>query len=334
MIYFYSTEQDASNASFYRGTLFEDLLRSYLRRSGYEVDVSRRKTASLEYDLHGRHTVDNRPLIGEAKAHTETIGGKEVAAFVGKALPFLVQEPPYSAIFLSVSALSPEAEDYLRHLRGSTRFTVSVRCGIDLEAHIREVLTFPQDAMALAATRDAIPVPSSQSILHTNRGTFIAVVGAGTEGAFDDRFALVTQSNTAVSEVQFLQEVRSALPALQELEPIAGGTLPVGAPPSSIPRRDIPHGLITAADWLDYRKPAGSSFFVGRVDQLLKADDLASSATQGLVLEVKARSGVGKSSLLAVMAENFKANGHRVELHDARDVQSGEDVMRLGSVHN
>lgn len=329
MIYFYSTEQDPTNASYYRGLLFEELLRTYLAAAGYEVDVQRRKTASLEYDLHGQHTVDGRSVIGEAKAHTETIGGKEVAAFVGKALPFLVQTaPPYSAIFLSISSLSPEAEDYLRNLATSTPFQIAAKCGVQLEAHLRDTLRLPGAEVVATATKRLIPVPTAQSILHTNRGTFVTVVGSGQEGAFDDRFTLVTSTGTVLTDPELLGQVKSALPTFQELEPVTDSSAVTGDL-NDIPRREIPEGLITAADWLDYRRPAGLQYFVGRDDPIHRATGMLRSAVDGVILEVKARSGVGKSSLLSVLAERWRSDGDLVELHDARDVQSGEDVLRL-----
>lgn len=326
MIYFYSTEQEASNASFYRGQLCEELLRAYLRASGYAIDVQRRKASSLEYDLHGHHRVDGRPLIGEAKAHTETIAGKEVSAFVGKVLPYLVQVPPYSAVFLSVSSLSPEADDYLRNLHATTSFRLSVKCGAELENDIREVLRLPAAANVDAVTRELVPSQSTQSIVYTDRGTYIAVVGAGQEGAFDDRFALVAMSGRAVSDLRLLELLRTHLPALQELEAVSAAAADTT---SVIPPREIPSGLITAVDWLDYRRPAGLAYFVGRQKEIERAGESVQTRPAGSVLEVKARSGVGKSSLLSVLAEGWADAGHRVELHDARDVQSSEDVLKL-----
>lgn len=329
MIYFFSTAQDQSNASYHRGVLFEDLLKKYLSAAGYEVNIQRRKSASLEYDLDGTHTVDRRAVIGEAKAHTETIAGKEVSAFVGKALPFIAQSnSQYSAIFLSVSAISPEAEDYLRNLEATTPFRIAATYGAVLERHIRELLRLPVAEVASAATRDLIPVSTSQALLHTDRGTFIAVIGCGHEGAFDDRFALVASSGSLVIDRGFLEMVKAALPAFQELE-LVGDNSSSATRASDIPIREIPAGLITASDWLDYRRPAGSQHFVGREDAIRRATDLISQANSGSVVEVKSRSGVGKSSLLSVLADKWNARGHVVELHDARDVQSAEDVLRL-----
>ena len=137
MFYFYSTEQTQQNASFHKGVLFEDLLRKYLRSAGYTVDIGRRKESSLEYDLHGHHKVDRRPIIGEAKAHTDTVAGRELTAFVGKSIDLLAADPPYSGLFLATSAISPEAEDFLRTKLPKTSFQVRAICGAELEHQIR-----------------------------------------------------------------------------------------------------------------------------------------------------------------------------------------------------
>jgi hypothetical protein len=329
MIYFFSTAQDHSNASYYRGQLFEDLLRRYLSASGYDVEIQRRKTNSLEYDLHGSHKVDGRLVIGEAKAHTETIGGKEVAAFVGKALPFLMQQSPgYSAIFLSASPLSPEAEDYLRNLEATTPFRIASKCGAVLERHIRATLDLPSADAVANVTHRFIPFATSQALLHTDRGTFVAVIGCRHEAAFDDRFALVGATGAVISDQDLLQMVKAALAAFQELEPVVDSSASAVLS-SDIPLRDIPVGLITGADWLDYRRPAGNDFFVGRDEPIQRATELVAQASTGSIVEVKSRSGVGKSSLLSVLADRWRNAGHVVELHDARDVQSAEDVLRL-----
>jgi hypothetical protein len=252
-----------------------------------------------------------------------------VPAFSAMELPFLVQDPPNSAVFLSVSSLSPEADDYLRNLAATTSFRISVRSGLQLETHVRDVLKLPSIERVFEATKEVIPVPSAQSILHTDRGTFIAVVGSGNDSAFDDRFAVVTLNGTTLSDTKLLTGLRAALPALQELEPVWTAPTAEASPLGYIPRREILSGLITSADWFDYRKPAGTAHFVGRALEMQRAYELVEGTKSGVVLEVKARSGVGKSSLLSVLAETWAAAGHRVELHDARDVQSSEDVLRL-----
>jgi hypothetical protein len=327
MLYFYSTEQDVSNASYYKGKLFEQLLSEYLKAAAYSVEL-RAKRASLEYDIVGSHDVDGREVIGEAKAHSSTIGGQDVAAFVGKAIPFFHGAKPCSALFLSVSALSPEADDYLLNLKKSTPYQIATKCGAELEQHIRELLKLPSAEQVTALTRAIIPVETAQHLLHTNRGTFVVVTGCSQEAAFDDRFALISTGRTIVSDAALLELVNENVQAFQELKAVGVSSADTIAP-HQIPRRAIPDGLITSADWLDYRRPSGPAFFVGRAEALKKANDLTLTDNGGAIVEIKSRSGVGKSSLLAVLASEWQQQGHRVELHDVRDVQSSEDVLRL-----
>jgi hypothetical protein len=326
MIYFYSTEQTPANSRYHRGILFEDLLRRYLGAAAYEVEISRRKNASAEYDIEGRHRVDGRSVIGEAKAHTDTVGLADVAAFVGKALPYLAKQEPYSAVFLSVSALSPEAEDYLRNLAATTQYKINPLCGAKLESHVREALRLPSREAVSRISAELVPAESSQHLLHTDRGSFVLILGSSERSAFDDRFAVVDGQGTPVRDWELLKQLRQGIQALQELEPVSGEAT---EQQKDIPRRSVPYGLITAGDWLDYRKPAGEQFFVGRDQQLQRAREIVEESTGGVILEVKARSGVGKSSLLAIVESTWRRSNISVELHDARDVQSADDVLRL-----
>jgi hypothetical protein len=324
VFYFYSTSQKPENASYYRGLLFEDLLRTYLQAAGYKVDISRRKEHSLEYDIHGVHSIDQRKVIGEAKAHADPIAGKDVAAFIGKAVPML-HTGEYSALFLSCSPLSPEAEDYLRSM-SATPYRVKHSCASELEAQIRRTLQLPDENTVRHLCAPLIPVPSGQHLLHTNRGTFVVVLGCGEPSAFDDRFAVVSSSGALVSDADILAGLRAAIQAFRELQPVHGAVPAIAQ--LAIPARRIPHGLLTATDWFDYRRPTGEQYFVGRQDELERVESLAISSP-ATVVEIKARSGVGKSSLVSVLAARWQQMNHIVELHDARDVQSIHDVLTI-----
>lgn len=322
MFYFFCTTQTAENASWHKGDLFEKLLRRYLSDSGYDVELARRKQNSLEYDITGVHRVDHRSVVGEAKAHEDTVGFPAFGAFVAKALPHLCKGS-FTALFLATSALSPEAEDYAQNLGKTTPYEVTRICGAKLEQQVRSAIKLPSEDAVANAVRSLIPNQTRQHLLQTDRGVFILVLGSDAGGVFDDRFALVDASGHAVTDEAFLGFAKTHIQALQELEPVYAPTL------KSIPRRTITRGLITAGGWLDYRWPAGPDFFVGRRDALDRATSLIEHSTSGLVMEVKSRSGVGKSSLLAVLKEQWEAAGHTVELHDARDVQSADDVLFL-----
>src|SRR6185436_7954377 len=103
-------------------------------------------------------------------------------------------------------------------------------------------------------------------LLHTDNGTFVVAVASALDGGFPDRFALINTSDRLVSELQFLTKIRENIAALQELDPI----LPIDARvlPIREARVDVPGGLITASDWLDFRHPAGPEFFIGRREAL------------------------------------------------------------------
>lgn len=327
MIYLFSTQQTSSNASYHRGVLFEDLLRTYLSAMGYDVTLTRRKVSSAEYDIDGTHRVDERRIIGEAKAHKDNIAAEDVQAFVGKSVRFL-KPGGASAIFLSVSPLTPEAEDFLEGTVRETDYNITSKVGLGLESDIRRTLSLPSRDTVAIRTQSLIPVEHAQHLLHTDKGSFIVAVGAGAGGGFDDRFALVALDGNVVEDKHFLALLQQSIPALQQLQAIHSAKATV-TELATIQAREVPAGLITAADWLDYRRPAGGNYFLGRDVPIAKARSIVREATAGTIVEIKSRSGVGKSSLLAVLAEQWTADSFLVELHDARDVQSSDDVLRL-----
>jgi len=326
VFYFFHTKQDATNANYYRGLLFEGLLRQYLSATGYDVELDRIKQNSLEYDIKGVHNVDRRPILGEAKAHQDTITGKEVSAFVGKFYPFYLTDNTYAALFLSTSALAPDADDYLRNLQAKSPFKITLIFGADLEQRVRRALNLPGvDVVSLNAAH-LIPHLSAQHLLHTDLGTFVVVVGSADAGHLDDRFLLVSANGVIVTAADLHVGLKGAIQAFQELEPVLGRPVHID---NSTVSREIPSGLITSQDWLDYRRPASRAHFVGREDAIRTARQILDSSERGTVVEIKSRSGVGKSSLLATLAETCTADGMRVELHDARDVRSSNDVFSL-----
>jgi hypothetical protein len=269
--------------------------------------------------------VDGREIIGEAKAHENTISGQDVSAFVGKALPFTAKpKGGCSALFLSASLLSPEAGDYLSTIQNQALVPITVICGAQLEQEVIQKLKFPEAQEVDRLVRSKIPYPLYRHILHSNLGTYILVVGSGTAASPGDRFALISGSGEIIGETDLVRAARSHLKFLQELQFVGEET--VNEEQGSA--RSLPYGLILATEWSDYRRPAGRSFFVGRESALAKARS-AIASSDARVVEIKARSGVGKSSLLAVLEEQWTMAKGIVELHDARDVQSSGDVLLL-----
>jgi hypothetical protein len=326
VLYFFNSSQREDNASFHKGVLFEELLKKYLEAAGYRVKLSRAKHASLEYDIEGEHALDGRPVIGEAKAHSDLVSGQQAAAFVGKALPFLHRTPPYTALFLTTSPLTPEASDYLETVNSSTPYRVVALSGGALEADLRSRLRIASREAVSRAVSHLVPRESRQHIVHTDLGTFVIITGAGEPGAFDDRFAVTDDQGTPVSGADLLEGIREHLQPFRNLLPMAPAQGTAGL---AVEPRHVPEGLNTAVSWIDFRRPANEQFFVGRQEQLGRAQSLVENNPGGVVIEIKSKSGVGKSSVLAVLREIWHRKGHRVELHDARDVQSSTDVLRL-----
>src|SRR4051812_44130920 len=85
-----------------KGALFESLTARLAGLAGYEAVDLRRKHNSLEYDVEGRSRLHGTRLLGEAKAHARAIDGKEIAAFVGKLVPFGITER-VDGLFISTS---------------------------------------------------------------------------------------------------------------------------------------------------------------------------------------------------------------------------------------
>lgn len=337
MFLFFHTEQTTANVSFYKGRLFEDLLRRHLSASGFEVELRAQKNNSLEYDISGHHRDDNRPIVGEAKAHEGTISGETVSAFIGK---FVIQcqgrlrnGPAPSGLFLSTSPISPDAEDALRTLQSSGAYNIIAWYGAKLEARIRQSLSLPDEAAIVRILRQVVPSVNSQALLHTNVGTFIVGIGSGSGGGLPDRFAAVSVGGELVSDATFYQRVRDGVSSLQEYsvpevgDPAKGAKS--GAAHSGAERREIAEGLLLGTSWVDYRHPSPPQFFTGRDQPIRRVRELFTESGRSVVVEVKARSGVGKSSLLALLADRWRQDGVRVELHDARDVHSAVDVLAL-----
>lgn len=328
MFYFFDSRQVTENFRYYKGLLFEDLLRRFLGVVGYDCNLQRSKFNSLEYDISGKHRVDHRVVIGEAKAHDETITGEVVSSFIGKFTPHHYRHNGnVTGLFLSTSPLSPDAEDFLRAIREASPFHVERHSGSDLERHIKAALRLPADETVVSLS-DMLKVRTHAThLLHTDSGTYLVIVASGLDGGFPDRFLLLNESGGLVADSLFLNRVRENVGALRELDPVTRQLSMVESLGSA--RVDVPLGLITASDWLDFRHPAGSNFFVGRHDSLEQADEVIRAASSGVIIEVKARSGVGKSSLLVELSERWHKMGYIVELHDARDVHSAVDVLRL-----
>jgi hypothetical protein len=150
MLFFYHPDQTPDNQNYHKGKLFERVLKSYLEKLGYEVEL-RQKRNSLEYDLVGKARLGEIPLIGEAKAHGRSIAGQDLSSFVGKIYPFHSKDRRTIGVYLSTSALTPEADDFRGSLE-STELNLKVRTGDELLSDISRELGLPREETIREAT--------------------------------------------------------------------------------------------------------------------------------------------------------------------------------------
>lgn len=319
MFLFFHSQQNDQNISYYKGKLFEQLLGKYLSAAGYLVTI-RQKHNSLEYDLEGTHRVDGRKVVGEAKAYEATIKGEILSAFAGKLLPLGLAKNTVTGLFLATSALTAEADDYLRALE---EYKINAYTGEDLLNQISDTLKLPRQTTVAQYIQGKGLFPLSSHLLTTDQGIYIIQLAATSYSAAPSSFALFREDGSILSDQPYLQLLTEKLPQLQAL-------IPVFEPkPTYIIERVLTRGLTVGSEWADYRLPAAPSVFIGRRELAAHIENHILQGKEPNIIQVKSRSGVGKSSLLAYLDETLSTNDFIVELHDARDVKSVFDILSL-----
>lgn len=322
MFLFYDHKQNNKNKSYYKGILFEKLLSEYLKRNGYDITI-RQKHNCLEYDLEGVDKTTNIRIIGEAKAYQDSITGQTISAFVGKLMGLGLIERKLHGVFLSASPLTPEANDYFNTIKeyGVTSFS-----GETLFLRIIETLELPTKAQIFSKVKDMGYNPLMEYILATNYGYSRLVIVSANDSMIPSCFCVLNSNLDLISDEKLLREYQSNINELISLEPI------YNSPNKEIRKefRSIQQGLMLSKDWIDYRLPASPQFYVGRkelISQILKI--IIEPNKESRVIQIKSRSGVGKSSTLAVLSDTLLDKGYNVELHDARDIKSIIDIYSI-----
>lgn len=320
MFLFFHSSQDEKNRNYYKGLLFEKLLAKHLDRLGYSIEI-RKKHNSLEYDLEGKDRATNLKIIGEAKAHNSPISGEDFSSFVGKLLPLGLLTKDLHGLFMSISSLTSEAEDYyskVKHL-GLVAYT-----GRGLHDAICHSLELPSLAILAHKLKAEQFEAQTSSILTTDTGNYVCVIAALRQSSTPSHFAVFGCDAQTLTDDRFLSKIAESVSELQSLQPLTAPEVK-----SKVYCRHIPSGLTVGTDWTDYRLPASPDHFVGRKefrDILVKH---ISEEQRPNIIQIKSRSGVGKSSALAVLRKDLAALGFMTELHDARDVKSVLDVFYL-----
>lgn len=322
MFLFYHSDQNESNSSFHKGVLFEELLKEYLTGSGYLVEL-RKKQSSLEYDIEGTARATGQKIVGEAKAHSKSMSGQSVAAFVGKLLPLGLVEKKVHGLFLSLSPLTPEAEDYFRTVKA---MGLTSRVGQELYSEVCDILNLPcEKNIGKNIKGHEIVAPN---ILKTNTGTYKLLVLKKNDSGTPSSFAVYGRDGQQVTDTDFLEKLKINISELSGLD----FWLPTDKSKKSTEHaleREILKGLSVGTDWADYRLPAGPSVFIGRNEFVDKLSSHIKNSDIPHVLQVKSRSGVGKSSLVSYLDNQLVNQGLVTELHDSRDVKTVYDIFYL-----
>ncbi len=322
MFLFYHSKQDEKNSNYYKGTLFEELLKAYLENSGYVVEL-RKKQSSLEYDIEGTARATGQKIIGEAKAHSKSMSGQTVAAFVGKLLPLGLVEKSIHGLFLSLSPLTPEAEDYFRRVES---MGLTTRIGKELYEEICKTLDIPSDEVLKKNIEGYDLV--APNILKTDSGICKLLILKQQDSGTPSAFIVFNKGGGQVIEIEFLEKLKANISELTGLEYLLSKKSDKEKS-EALYKREILRGLSVGTDWADYRLPAGPSVFVGRADFIDRVWKHLINNDIPHVLQIKSRSGVGKSSLVSYLENKLVEDNFVTELHDSRDVKTIYDVFSL-----
>lgn len=313
MFVFYHTKQKNDNKSYYKGILFEQLLKEYLEKLGYKVEL-RRKQNSLEYDIAGSSSITKRKIIGEAKAHGNNIGGEILSSFVGKLLPLGLIEKKIDGLFLSISPLTAEADNYLDAIK---QYDVSCYCGKKLYSSLFEYLQLPNiDCIKKEIDENQFMI-QSDNLLVTDLGYYIALILSNSESVAPTFLMLIDKFGNKVTDNSFIETVIDNCQEFTGLKPYI-----YNSNSNENEARVIEQGLLVGESWLDYRLPAGPNYFVGRtkiINEILKN---ITSCNSSNIIQIKSRSGVGKSSMLSMIANRLLKEHINVELHDIRNIKN------------
>lgn len=322
MFLFYDHNQNEKNVSFYKGKLFEKLLAEFLSKNGYNVSI-RQKHNSLEYDLEGNDKTTGLKIIGEAKAYQSSISGEIISSFLGKLMGLGIIEKKVHGVFLSTSPLTPEANDYFGTVKhyGATSYS-----GEELFKKIIDTFEMPTKSQVFAKVKNLKFTPLIDYILTTNYGYSRVVIASVNTSLIPSHFFVFNNNIELISDIDLLNKYQLNISELAALEPVYNFQSEL----SKKEFRIIQQGLMLSKDWTDYRLPASPQFFVGRDDLVSQILKIISSDNNGpRVIQIKSRSGVGKSSTLALLSKRFEEKGYNVELHDARDIKSIVDIYSI-----
>ena len=317
-----------------KGELLERLTRRLVQKAGFRDIELRAKHSSLEYDVEARHSLTGAVLSGEAKAHAAKATGQQIAGFVGKLLPLAQKHGSVQGLFISTSALTPEASDYVDTVKGGfggAAISLQTLVGHEIPAffgdndHYVDEKTLQERVMA----EHGLQTIDTWFIASERDDIFVCSCGRSSVEAPTHYATFSSDGSTlGLSDISHVR-LRTQLADLLDLAPLAANDRPAL---DEVHDRRLPP-VMSGTDWFDYKFPAPPEYFVGRVGVLSGLTSLIDQIGQGetalRAIQILSRSGVGKSSLLLKLGE--ATGSGRVITVDARNIRTPADTRLVVS---
>jgi Holliday junction resolvasome RuvABC ATP-dependent DNA helicase subunit len=293
-----------------KGTLFEHLARRLAELAGYREVTLRRKHRSLEYDIEGVSSLQGVRLLGEAKAHEDTISGKDLSGFVGKFLPKALTER-VEGLFISTSPFTAEADDYLDGVRedlkqSPVRIHFRTLVGDEIARFFVENAAYASEGVLRSRLHALFGLEMLDAwLVVTERQDFFACSCGPNRVSAPTAFALFrTDGSELTLAAAYLDRLERQVDALLGLEPLGSS----GASIFADRTQRLPP-VVAGTGWFDYKFPTPPECFVGRTEALaeVRAEVAAIRSRRTAVrsIQILSRSGVGKSSLLVKLPEEI-----------------------------
>ncbi len=328
MFFFVNLEGDPRATSQDKGKLFESLIGEIVASHGYRIVEMRAKTGGKEYDVIAKAKLDQRPLIGQAKAWDKLIAAKEISEFSGS---LDLEDFPEDALglFVSLTDFTPEAKAYLAKLNKNKRSRIITIVGNQIFDCLKEASYPSVEEIKRHAGQAFQQKPSDTYLLVSNRGNFFIQLLVRLDETRPKAFCVFDDRGTLISEGEFGKQLKQRIEELKELTFLAqhGNFISV---------LDLPPGLVgpepEGAGWFEYKLPAPPQYFIGRDNQIDSFQSFLKDVQEGHtnihVYQVLSPSGVGKTSFLLKIQSLLK-QPTCTAFEDARNLRSSVDLLAL-----
>lgn len=328
MFFFVDFEGDPRATSQDKGKLFERLIGKIVDSHGYRVVEMRARTGGKEYDVIAQGKLDQRSLIGQAKAWDKLIPAKEITEFSGS---LDLEDFPEDALglFVSLTDFTPDAKAFLAKLNKTKRSRIITIVGNQILDCLKEAGYPSLEEIKRHAGQAFHHKASDTYLLVSSRGNYFIQLLVRHDETRPKAFCVFDNKGMLISEGEFGKELKQRIEELRELTFLAQHgdfTSVLDLPPG--PVGPEPEG----AGWFEYKLPAPPQYFIGRDNQIGNFQGFLADVQEGHtnihVYQVLSPSGVGKTSFLLKIQSLLK-QPTCTAFEDARNLRSSVDLLAL-----